>query len=138
VRIADYPFWLITARSMQYSWGGNVGIQLIKEVADNVAGHGNVVMNHAAAESLGIADGDIVEVRSPLNETKGRVMLCEGIRPDTLLMIGQFDHWATPFAKDFQAPSMNALVPMLLDLTDATGSSADLVKVKIRRLEAAA
>ena len=30
---------------------------------------------------------------------------------------------------------MNALVPMLLDLTDATGSSADLVKVKITRLE---
>ena len=134
VRIADYPFWLITARSMQYSWGGNVGIQLIKEVADNVAGHGNVVMNRGAAERLGIADGDLVEVRSPLNETKGRVMLCEGIRPDTLLMIGQFDHWATPFAKDFHAPSMNALVPMLLDLTDATGSSADLVKVKITTL----
>lgn len=137
VRIADYPFWLITARSMQYSWGGNVGIQLIKEVADNVAGHGNVVMNHAAAERLGIADGELVEVRSPLNDTKGRVMLCEGIRPDTLLMIGQFDHWATPFAKDFHAPSMNALVPMLLDLTDATGSSADLVKVRVTRLGAA-
>ena len=137
VRIADFPFWLITARSMQYSWGNNVGIQLIKEVAENVAGHGNVVMNHGAAERLGIGDGDLVEVRSPLNETKGRVMLCEGIRPDTLLMIGQFDHWVTPFAKDFHAPSMNALMPMLLDLTDATGSSADLVKVKITRLEAA-
>ena len=136
VSIADYPFWLITARSMQYSWGGNVGIQLIKEVADNVAGHGNVVMNHAAAEKLGIADGDLIEVRSPLNDTKGRVMLCEGIRPDTILMIGQFDHWATPYAKDFHAPSMNALVPMLLDLTDATGSSADLVKVKVTRLDA--
>ncbi len=137
VRIADYPFWLITARSMQYSWGGNVGIQLIKEVADNVAGHGSVVMNRAAAERLGIADGDRVEVRSPLNRTEGRVMLCEGIRPDTLLMIGQFDHWATPFAKDFDAPSMNALMPMLLDLTDATGSSADLVKVSISKLAAA-
>ena len=45
VRIADYPFWLITARSMQYSWGGNVGIQLIKEVADNIAGHGSVIIN---------------------------------------------------------------------------------------------
>jgi phenylacetyl-CoA:acceptor oxidoreductase len=135
IKIADYPFWLITARSMQYSWGGNVGIQLIKEVSDNVAGHGNVVMNHAAAEKLGIADGDLVEVRSPLNDTRGRVMLCEGIRPDTILMIGQFDHWVTPFARDFHAPSMNALVPMLLDLTDATGSSADLVKVKITRLE---
>jgi phenylacetyl-CoA:acceptor oxidoreductase len=136
VRIEDYPFWLLTARSMQYSWGGNVGIQLIKEVADNVAGHGSVVMNHAAAEKLGIDDGDLVEVRSPLNRTEGRAMLCEGIRPDTLLMIGQFDHWATPFAKEFAAPSMNALMPMLLDLTDATGSSADLVKVKITRLGA--
>ena len=58
VRIADYPFWLLTARSMQYSWGGNVGIQLIKEVADNIAGHGNVVINRGAAERLGIADGD--------------------------------------------------------------------------------
>jgi phenylacetyl-CoA:acceptor oxidoreductase len=137
VRIADYPFWLITARSMQYSWGGNVSIQLIKEVADNVAGHGSVVMNPVSAERLGIGDGDVVEVSSPLNRTKGRVMLSAGIRPDTLLMIGQFDQWATPFAKDFTAPSMNALMPMLLDLTDATGSSADLVKVKVARLGSA-
>jgi phenylacetyl-CoA:acceptor oxidoreductase len=134
VEIADYPFWLITSRSMQYSWGNNVGVQLIKEVADNVIGHGSVLMNESAAEKLGIADGDRVEVRSPLNSTKGRVVLREGIRPDTLLIIGQFDHWITPYAKDFGAPSMNALVPMLLDLTDATGSSADLVKVKITRL----
>ena len=35
VQIADYPFWLVTSRSMQYSWGNNVGVQLIKEVADN-------------------------------------------------------------------------------------------------------
>jgi phenylacetyl-CoA:acceptor oxidoreductase len=137
VHIEDYPFWLVTARSMQYSWGGNVGIQLIKEVADNVAGHGSVVMNGAAAAKLGIADGDLVEVRSALNGTEGRVMLCEGIRPDTLLMIGQFDHWATPYAKNFHAPSMNALMPMLLELTDATGSSADLVKVKVTRLKGA-
>jgi phenylacetyl-CoA:acceptor oxidoreductase len=134
VQIADYPFWLITARSMQYSWGGNVGIQLIKELADNVAGHGSVVINRAAADRIGIGDGEIVEVRSPLNATRGKVVLSEGIRPDTLLMIGQFDHWATPYAKDFHAPSMNALVPMLLDLTDASGSSADLVKVKITSL----
>jgi phenylacetyl-CoA:acceptor oxidoreductase len=80
VRVEDYPFWLVTARSMQYSWGGNVGIQLIKEVADNVAGHGSVVMNCATGEQLGVADGDLVEVRSALNGTQGRVMLCEGIR----------------------------------------------------------
>jgi phenylacetyl-CoA:acceptor oxidoreductase len=107
-------------------------------VADNVVGHGSVVMNEGAAATLGIADGDLVEVRSPLNSTKGKVVLRQGIRPDTLLIIGQFDHWATPYAKDFGAPSMNALTPMLLDLTDATGSSADLVRVKITRLQEAA
>ena len=92
---------------------------------------------HRWSAIAGIADGEEVEVRSPLNHTKGRVMLCEGIRPDTLLMIGQFDHWATPFARDLEAPSMNALMPMLLELTDATGSSADLVKVKVSRLRSA-
>jgi len=138
VRIADYPFWLITSRSMQYSWGNNVGLQIIKEMADNVAGHGSVVMNREAAARLNIRDGDLVEVRSPLNRTEGRVVLCEGIRPDTLLMIGQFDHWVTPYAKDFHAPSMNSLVPMLLELTDATGSGADLVKVAVTRLRGAA
>ncbi len=131
--VADYPFWLVTSRSMQYSWGNNVGIQLIKEVADNVIGHGRVVMNDGAAEKLGIADGDLVEVSSPLNSTRGRVMLRQGIRPDTLLMIGQFDHWATPFAKDFAMPSLNSLATMSLDLTDATGSGADIVRVKLER-----
>ena len=48
----DYPFWLITARSMQYAWGGNVGMQLIKEVADNVAGHGGVILNTGTAREL--------------------------------------------------------------------------------------
>jgi phenylacetyl-CoA:acceptor oxidoreductase len=134
IKIEDYPFWLITARSMQYSWGGNAGLQMIHEVAKNVAGHGGIVMNPAAARKLGLKEGDLAEVASPLNTTQGRVILRQGIRPDTLLMIGQFDHWATPFAKDLKTPSMNALTPMLLELTDSTGSGADLVKVSIRKL----
>jgi phenylacetyl-CoA:acceptor oxidoreductase len=137
VSIADYPYWLITTRSMQYAWGGNVGIQMIREVADNVAGHGGVIMNPATARQLGLVDGDLIEIKSPVNATRGRVVLRQGIRPDTVLMVGQFDHWATPLAKDFDVPSMNALTPMLMDLTDATGSSADLVKVAIVKLDAA-
>ena len=43
---------------MQYAWGGNVGMQLIKEVADNIAGHGGVMMNRSAAARLGIGEGD--------------------------------------------------------------------------------
>lgn len=134
VDIDDFPYWLLTSRSMQYSWGNNASLQMIKEVASNIAGHGGVIMNDGRARELGLAEGDLVEIASPLAATKGKVFLRQGIRPDTLLMIGQFDHWVTPFAKEFDVPSMNKLVPMLMDLTDATGSAADLVRVSIRKI----
>jgi phenylacetyl-CoA:acceptor oxidoreductase len=134
VDIDDYPFWLVTSRSMQYAWGSNAGIPLMREVAKNVRGHAGVVINTTKAAELGLADGDRVEINSPLSGTHGMVVTRQGIRPDTLLIIGQFDHWATPLAKDFDVPSMNKLVPMLLDLTDSTGSGADLVKVNIRKV----
>ena len=133
---AAYPFWLLTARSMQYAWGGNAGVQMIKEVADNIAGHRGVIVNPQAAARLGIEDGDEVEIATPKRKVRGRAVLRQGIRPDTLLLIGQFDHWATPLAKDFGVPSMNALATMDMDLTDATGSGADIVRVKIARARA--
>ena len=131
-KTADYPFWLLTTRSMQYSWGNNVGIQLIKEVADNVSGHRGVIINAGVAEKLGIVDDDILEIATPQNSVRARAVVRQGIRPDTLLMVGQFSHWVTPFAKDFGVPSMNSLVPMSLDLTDATGSGADVVRVSVK------
>jgi phenylacetyl-CoA:acceptor oxidoreductase len=50
-----------------------------------------------------------------------------------LLLIGQFEHWATPLAKDFGVPSLNTLATMSMDLTDSTGSGADIVRVNISR-----
>ncbi len=130
---ADYPFWLLTSRSMQYAWGGNVGMQIIHEVASNVAGHGGVIMNANRARELGLADGDAVEIATPARSIRAKVVLRQGIRPDTLLLIAQFDHWATPYAKDFGVPSLNSLVPMSMNLTDATGSGADVVRVSLKR-----
>jgi len=131
---ASYPFWLVTARSMQYSWGSNVGIQIMKEVAENIKGHNGVVINTGKARELGIEEGDLIEVRSAVRATRGHAVLRQGIRPDTLLMMGQFDHWVTPYAKDFEMPSINTIAPMLLELTDATGSGADVVPVAIKKL----
>jgi phenylacetyl-CoA:acceptor oxidoreductase len=117
---------------MQYAWGANVGMQLIKEVADNVKGHRGVIINAQAAASLGIQDGEQIEIATPRHSVRGRAVLRQGIRPDTLLLLGQFDHWATPFTKGFGVPSMNSLASMSLDLTDATGSGADIVRVSVR------
>ncbi len=128
-----FPFWLLTSRSMQYSWGANVGMQIVNEAAANIKGHRGIVINTGKARELGIQDGDIIEVRSAVRATRGPAVLRQGIRPDTILMTAQFDHWVTPYAKNLKAPSMNPLVPMLMDLTDATGSAADIVPVMVTR-----
>ena len=134
VKADDYPFWLLTTRSMQYAWGGNVSIQLMREVADNVTGHGGIQINANRAHDLGIADGDRIEVVSPVGTTSGKAILRQGVRPDVIVMTGQFGHWKTPYAKDLKTPSLNSLVPMHMDFLDGTGSSVDATKVKIRRL----
>ncbi len=137
-RVEDYPFWMMTSKSMQYYGAGNASIQLMHEVASNVRGHGGLMMNARTAARMGIAEGDLLEIKSPFGVTKGRAILVQGIRPDTVLTIGQFDHWAMPFASEFGAPSVNSVVPMALELTDATGSAADLVRVSVRKMEASA
>jgi phenylacetyl-CoA:acceptor oxidoreductase len=133
-RPEDYPFWLITTKSMQYHAGGNAAIQLMDEVGANVRGHRTVMMNTKTAAKLGIEAGDLVEVTSVIKSTVGPAALVQGMRPDTLVIVGQFDHWATPYAKDFKTPSLNTIAPMSLELTDATGSGADVVRVRLRKV----
>jgi phenylacetyl-CoA:acceptor oxidoreductase len=133
----EFPFWAITARSMQYAWGANVGLPLISEVAQNVAGSDGIVINRATAKRLGIAPGDLLLVESASGRTQGRAELRAGIRPDTILIMGQFDQWATPYAKDLGRGSLNSLTPLALSLTDSTGSGADLIRVSVRHAEAA-
>jgi phenylacetyl-CoA:acceptor oxidoreductase len=118
---------------MQYSWGSNVSLPILADVARHVAGHFGVLLNRGAARRLGIADGDPVEIESPTGRTRGRAILREGVRPDVAVILQQFGHWATPFAKDLGMPSLNQVASIDLALTDATGSGADLVPVAIRK-----
>ena len=132
-RPEDFPFWLLTTKSMQFHAGSNASIQLMDELSQNIRGHRGVVMNTRTAERLGIEEGDEVDVVSTVRTTRGPAILNQGIRPDTLLIVGQFDYWATPYAKDMKAPSLNTVAPMSLELTDATGSGSDVVRVALRK-----
>ena len=71
-------------------------------------------MNASTARGLGIADGDRVEIRFPIGATYGRAVPAHGIRPDTLVIPGQFDHWAVPGSQDLGMPSLNTVAPMSL------------------------
>jgi phenylacetyl-CoA:acceptor oxidoreductase len=119
---------------MQYSWGANVSLPALADVAKHVTGHFGVMLNRSAAARLGIADGDLIEIESPTGTTEGRAILREGVRPDVVVILQQFGHWATPFARDLAMPNLNQVAAMDLALTDATGSGADLVPVAIRRM----
>jgi phenylacetyl-CoA:acceptor oxidoreductase len=130
----EFPLWLLTARSMQYSWGSNVSLPVLADVARHVAGHFGVLLNRATAERAGIAEGDLVEIESPAGRTQGRAILREGVRPDVVVVLQQFGHWATPFARDLGMPNLNQVAAMDLALTDATGSGADVVPVAVRPL----
>ena len=132
----DFDTWLLTSRSMQYAWGSNAGIPVMADVASNVMGHDGIMLNRAAAERRGIHDGDEVWIESPLKRVKGQAILREGVRPDVAVTIQQFGHWVTPVAKDLHIPNMNQLTPLHLALTDATGSGADVVRVRIYKAEA--
>ena len=136
VRAADFPFWVLTSRSMQFAWGGNADIQLMNEVAANVRGHDGVQINAQRAGELGIREGDLIEVTSPVAAVIGRAILREGVRPDVIVMLGQFGHWKTPYARDSKVPSLNSLVPMHIDFLDGGGSTIDATKVSVRRLAA--
>jgi glycerol dehydrogenase-like iron-containing ADH family enzyme len=56
------------------------------------------------------------------------------VRPDVVVILQQFGHWATPFAKDLGMPNLNQVASMDLALTDATGSGADIVPVAVRKV----
>ncbi|MBW7849603.1 MAG: molybdopterin-dependent oxidoreductase [Rhodospirillales bacterium] len=135
---ADFPLWGITTKVMQYTTGNNAAIQLMHEVAGNVRGVGRVMLHTGTARKLGIRRGDLVEVRSITGVTRGEAEPVEGIRPDTVVIPGQFDHWATPYARDLGYPSLNTVAPLSLDLTDSTGSGADVVLVSVRKIGEAA
>jgi phenylacetyl-CoA:acceptor oxidoreductase len=110
----------------------------MNEVSQNVRGHGRILINTATATGLGLEQDDWVELCSPIAKTQGQVALSQGVRPDTLVVPGQFGHWATPYAKDLKFASLNKLAPMSLDLTDSTGSGADLVRVSVTPVAAPA
>jgi len=134
-RPEDYPLWLLTSRSMQYAWGANVSLPILADVARHVRGHFGVMLHPRTAAALRIQEGDEVWIEAPHGaRTRGRVMLREGVRPDVVVALQQFGHWATPFARDLEMPNLNQLATMDLALTDATGSGADLVRVKLTRI----
>ncbi len=130
---ADYDFWLVNTRSMQYAWGSNAALPLMAEAAKHVAGFKGALINRTVAQKLGIHDNDVITIESIHAKVKARAVLREGVRPDTIVFTGQFGHWKTPFARDLAIPNLNELTDPKTSVIDSGGSMSDVVKVKLTK-----
>ncbi len=129
----EYDFYVTTCRLPQFAHGTNVDIPWFNELARLFPGQENILMNEDAARQRGIRQGDEIWVESPVGRVKRKVDLTQGIRPDTILIAGQFGQWATPVAKDTGRVSQTVLTPLRLDWTDpVTGEmQGGVVKAKV-------
>jgi phenylacetyl-CoA:acceptor oxidoreductase len=68
-----------------------------------------------------------------VGKVNAKVTLRQGIRPDTLLIAGQFGQWAMPIAKDTGRVTLSALLPIDPNWTDqVTGNQQGFVtKAKV-------
>ncbi|MEE8452976.1 MAG: molybdopterin-dependent oxidoreductase [Thermoguttaceae bacterium] len=130
---ADYDFWLVNTRSMQFAWGSNVAVPMMAEAAKRVSGFKGALINRSVAEKLGIKEDDIITIESFHGRVRARAVPREGVRPDTIVFTGQFGHWKTPFARDLGIPNLNVLTDPKTLVMDSGGSLADVVKVRVRK-----
>ncbi len=128
----EYDLFVTTCRLPQYANSSNTDCAIHNEVVQQVPGQHRVLMNSQTAENKGIKDGDEVWVESPVGRVKGIVALTGGIRPDTLLMAGQFGQTQTPVARDTGRVSVNSLTPISYEWTDpVTGTMQSTIKARI-------
>ena len=66
----------------------------------------------------GCPAGHRVSLESPFGKLESKVTLRQGIRPDTLLIAGQFGQWAMPVAKDTERVTLSSLIPIDPGWTD--------------------
>jgi phenylacetyl-CoA:acceptor oxidoreductase len=130
---AEYDFYVVNCRVASTSWGSNVGLPWVNEISAHIKGVGEVLMNTSAAKKRGIKEGDEIWIESPAGKIKQTVRLSQTIRPDSVLISGQFGQWGMPVAKETHRATISTLVPISVAWTDKLlGSQQSLcVKAKI-------
>jgi phenylacetyl-CoA:acceptor oxidoreductase len=129
----EYDFYVTFTRLVQFSTGLDVDVPWLLELTDQFPGKAEILMHAEAARGRGINEGDEVWLESEVGRVRGRVKLSQGLRPDTVVIPGQFGYWSTPVAKDKGWVSLTALLPIRYSWTDPVCGTmqGSVVKAKI-------
>ena len=115
-----------------FAFGKNVGIPWMNELDKHVKGNAYILMNEEAAKARGIKAGYEVWVESEVGRVKREVKLCQGTRPDCVLIVGQFGQWTVPVAKDTHRVTLTSLVPMRYSYSDGMLGNMQSLVVKVK------
>jgi phenylacetyl-CoA:acceptor oxidoreductase len=105
----------------------------MNELSDHIKGSNRIIMNADAAKDRGIKNEDEIWIESPFGKVRQQVCLIQGIRPDVVLISGQFGQWAMPVAKEKGRVTISDLLPVDYQWTDkVTGTQqGQLMKAKV-------
>ena len=133
----EYDFYVTNCRLATFGWGNNPDIPWMNELSEHIKGANCITMNADAAKDRGIKDGDEVWIESPFGRVRQEVCLIQGIRPDVVLISGQFGQWAMPVAKEKGRVSISDLLPVDYKWTDrVTGTQqGQLMKAKVYKAQ---
>ena len=133
----EYDFFVVNCRVALFSWGSNVGLPWVNEISAQLTGVGDVLINAKTAKNRGIKEGDEIWIESPTDKVKQKVKLAQGIRPDCLLISGQFGQYAMPVAKDTGRATISTLTPISIEWTDKLLGCQQWIAVKAKIYKAA-
>ena len=121
--------------STPFGDGRTAHLPYLQELSDPITGvrWGSVVeIGASTASELGIAHGDVVEVRSDAGQIRARAYVSEGIHPDVVAVAAGQGH--TAFGRYAQGRGVNPY-SLLERAQDADGALMQGTRVTVRRVE---
>lgn len=95
----DFPFYLITHKSMhRYQSGNTVNNVITNQALGSDLETNYVAINAATARQMGIKDGDTVQIETRVGKVGGTAKLTQGVRPDTLAVSYHYGQWSPGYA----------------------------------------
>jgi menaquinone reductase, molybdopterin-binding-like subunit len=129
----EYPFTLLAYEHPTLAYGEQANLPLLQELPDamtSVMWGSWLEINPKTAVSLGIRDGDLVEVASPHGAVRAPAVVYPAIRPDVVAMpCGQGHTGYGRYAKGIGA---NAL--LLNPISNTPNARIDAIHVKISKV----
>jgi anaerobic selenocysteine-containing dehydrogenase len=129
----EYPFTFLTYEHPTLAYGEQANLPILQELPDamtSVMWGSWLEINPKTAASLGIRDGDLVEIASPHASLRAPAVFYPAIRPDVVAMPSGQGH--TALGRFAKGVGVNAIV--LTPFSNTPDAKAETVRVKVSKL----